>query len=64
MRVSNYWKNGVDGKPLPYLDGVKIIVNGDTTIRPRAAPVRRSAEASDSDPDRRTAARVRAPVRR
>jgi len=29
VRREDYWQNGVDGKPLPYLDGVIIRVGGD-----------------------------------
>jgi peptide/nickel transport system substrate-binding protein len=29
----NYWQKGADGKPLPYLDGIKVIVNGNATVR-------------------------------
>jgi peptide/nickel transport system substrate-binding protein len=32
-RNSNYWRKGADGKPLPYLDGIKVVVNGNTTVR-------------------------------
>lgn len=29
----NYWRNGADGKPLPYLEGVKINVQSNSAVR-------------------------------
>ncbi|MCL4534299.1 MAG: ABC transporter substrate-binding protein [Bacteroidetes bacterium] len=49
---NGYWKNGVDGKPLPYLDGiVGRIINDPTVIfaEMRAGTVDVSSHISDSD---------------
>jgi peptide/nickel transport system substrate-binding protein len=32
-KSKNYWGKGVDGQPLPYLDGVRLVVSGDATVR-------------------------------
>jgi peptide/nickel transport system substrate-binding protein len=33
QRSENYWQMGADGKALPYLDGVRMTVNGNTSVR-------------------------------
>jgi peptide/nickel transport system substrate-binding protein len=33
VRNDNYWQMGADGKPLPYLDGIRMTVNGNTAVR-------------------------------
>jgi len=33
VRNDTYWQKGADGKPLPYLDGVRMTVNGNTAVR-------------------------------
>lgn len=32
VRFDGYWKNGVDGKPLPYMDGAKFRFISDTSV--------------------------------
>jgi len=32
-RYENYWRKGADGKPLPYLDEVKLLVNPSESVR-------------------------------
>jgi peptide/nickel transport system substrate-binding protein len=32
-RNEHYWRNGADGKPLPYLDGVHMVINPSEAIR-------------------------------
>jgi peptide/nickel transport system substrate-binding protein len=32
-RSGNYWRNAPDGKPLPYLDGVRIVINPNSSVR-------------------------------
>lgn len=33
VRREDYWQNGVDGKPLPYLDEVRVVVGGDAAAK-------------------------------
>ena len=32
-RNEKYWRNGADGKPLPYLDGVRVVINPNSAVR-------------------------------